>query len=257
MVTNRRKALSRKNQPKTFEEYIAEEGKDLKGALATEKAEARAELERDSTNTGALGTKLKGSGLSGGGYEDYMRSRAEISAKERIDAAKHESELKRLSNRTGYAKYLSEHEELQNKLADSMIDKLSVEAAPDYETMLDKFLSAGLTEERAVIAASTAYEKAADNAVYRAIAFAKSNSLTPYRAKQYAISIGLGEDLADRVYEAAFTLSQDTELNYQNLSAEEFNDYITKRGEAYMNYRVGKELERKIIKERTNNYYEG
>jgi hypothetical protein len=60
MVTNRRKALSRKNQPKTFEEYIAEEGKDLKGALATEKAEARAELERDSTNTGALGTKLKG-----------------------------------------------------------------------------------------------------------------------------------------------------------------------------------------------------
>lgn len=257
MASNRRAALSRKNRAKSFEEYVAESGKDLTGALAEEKAEAKATLERDATNTGALGARLGGSGLSGSGYEDYMRSRAELSAKERTEAAIHESELKRLSNTSGYTKYLNDREEVQNKLADAMVDKLSFEAIPDYDSMLDKMLSAGLSEERAVIAASTAYENASENAVYRAIAFARGNYLTAARAKEYAISIGLSEELAERVYEATHALSQNVKLNFQNLSLDEFNDFIKKRGDAYMGYRTGKELETKMIKERTTNKYEG
>ena len=256
MAKSKREELIRKNEPQSFERYIAEFGKDAKALLATKEADIKASAITSSTDSGALNEKLTSSGLSGSGYEDYLKSRVELSTRARLDAARHESELAKLENRQGYARYLSHHDAVQEKLAEELTEKLSLEAVPNYEKMLSTALSAGLTEERAVSTAASAYEKASNYSVYKAIAFARKNDLTPLRAKQYALAIGLGEDLAERVYEATYTLSSDAAPSYQSVSAEEYIDYLIKRQNALTDYKTGTELENKTIEERTKNYYE-
>lgn len=239
MQKERIRKLSEKNRARSYEEYAAEFAKDGQSEVRRAKSETEAELLRDAANTGALGERLSKSGLSGSGYEDYLRSRAELSAKERMDAARHSAAITDLQNRSAYAKYVSRHEEVQSKLADNMIEKLSREAAPNYDKMLSAMLGAGLTEERAEIAAESAYKNASDYAVYRALNFSKQNRLTPLRSKSYALSIGLGEELAERVYNAMTTLMADPYEQYRNLSSEEYDDYIFKLWEATLDYTNG------------------
>ena len=241
----------------SYSEYLADYGKDHSAVTDEALAEVRTDLMRSDPTVGALGESLSSDGLSGSGYADYLRKTGTVSARAKMDAARHESELLQLENRSGYAKYLSQYDAVQAKLADEIVDKLSVSDVLDYDEMLNAAIKAGLTEDRAVIAAGTALRQASDNAVYRAIAFAKSNSLTPLRAKDYALSLGLPDELAERVYEAVWALSENLGRNYQSMSTEDFNNYIVKLSGAYDDMRTGEELEKKAIKERTNKYYEG
>lgn len=241
MNPSQKKKLA-KNRSKTYEEYVLERGINAKADLLEAEASIKADTAVADTDYGALAEGLGKKGLSGSGYEDYMRSRVNLNAKGRLAAAMHASELTDYEGRSGYAKYMSDYEALQEKLSKSIIEKLSLEEYPDYDTMLNYAINAGLDGERAKIAASTSFKTAKDNSVYRAIAFAQNNGLSAYRAKKYALSEGLSYEDASRVYDAVKLLVSDTYEQYYTLGAEEYIDYLKERAEAKEQYKLGKKL---------------
>lgn len=232
----------KKNAPVGYEEYAQDLLRAARESETEAKANAKASVIKNSTGAGATSERLAESGLSGSGYEDYMRSRVKLNAEKAASKAEESRLLSENLAKEGYAEYISEYDKLQTKLGESVIKQLSREPKPDREKMYDRALSAGLSDERAKMVADRAYEKAAANAIARVTAIAKENNLTAYRAKLYALSEGLDEAAADQVYNAIFTLKLNPKKHFENYTAEDYVEYIKRKVEAEKKVRSGKNV---------------
>ena len=227
------KKKAERNRKKTYEEYALENSHSADADYLDVKSDVATERALGDGNYGALGERLRASGLSDSGYEDYIRARVELNAESAEAKAAHERELHDYGVRSGYAKYASDYDKLQRKLSAGVIEKLSAEEKPDYEKMLSYALNAGLNGESAKSAAAASFRAATDNAVYRAIAFSQNNGLSAARAKKYALDEGLNEDAANRVYDAVQLLLSDSDEKYYTLSADDYIDYPSAKMDCY------------------------
>lgn len=231
MAQNNRKYedLLLKNEKLSMEQWVAESGVKADNTLLDKSAEAKLGSALDSTDYGKMNEALLSGGLSGTGYEDYLRRMAERRYNSDISEAEGISARLDYKNSGGYQKYLSEYSKLQTKISDSFIKSFAEGGDFSEENAYKKALESGLSHENALYSAVRAVRAAKDRAIEESIAFAKMNALTPYRALEYAKSLGLDDKEAQKVYDAVGTLSDDEKEFFASLTPEEYYNYVKNR----------------------------
>ena len=219
----------KENNSADYDEYLARSGIAAKSNYLDAISEANAALAMKSTDRGVRAENLNKTGLSGSGYEEYIKAQNSAEYQGAYSIASREYAVSDSKNRGGYEKYLSDYDKLQSKISGELIKSFgetlnfSIESA--YKTAIDM----GLNEDNALFAAAKAVSTAKNNAINAAIEFAKLNGLTPYRAKDYAESLGLDKKSAERVYNALTTLSDEEKQFFSSMSPGEYYEYIKER----------------------------
>ena len=223
-MNKRYKDLLSKNAKDSFYTYLSKNADPDNSARAVGNAAVKERL--TSTDYGTLAEKLSKSGLSGSGYEEYLKresKRARDSALllSESDAAENEARA-----RVGYEKYVSEYEKLQGKISDAVIEHFSEGGSVSLEEAYSYAVGRGLSEEYAYYTAAAAVRSASEVAVKKIIAFADKHHLTAKQARRYARNSGLDERYVKQVYEAALSLSEEERVKYSTMSPNDYINYI-------------------------------
>ena len=198
-----------KNEKLTEEQYLAGAGKRPDDILLDKVGAARLSAALRNTDRGSVSDRLSSSGLSGTGYEDYLKRLSVSEYETDTDLALGASTLAASENKSAYQKYLSEYGKLQTKISDSFIKSFAEGRDFSEESAYERAVKSGLSRENALYSAVRAVRAAKDSAIEESIAFARMNGLTPYRAMEYAKSLGLDEKEAKKVYDALSTLTDE------------------------------------------------
>lgn len=218
-----------KNAKLTEEQYLAASGKRPNEILLDGIRDASVASALRNTDRGAISDSLSSSGLSGTGYEDYLKRLGASDLERDINSARGLSAKAAAENTGSYQKYLSEYGKLQTKIADSFIKSFAEGGDFSEKNAYRQAIEAGLSEENALYSAARAVRAAKDKAIDESIAFAKMNGLTPYRAMEYAKSLGLDEKEAKKVYNAVGALSEDEKRFYSSMTPNDYYNYIKNR----------------------------
>ena len=106
-------------------------------------------------------------------------------------------------NLSGYARYLTSHEEGQASLRKQMIDRIGKGGSFNTETAYQIALSSGLTDENAKVVASLGVAAAKEKATSRLLEMILEQRLLAYRAMAYAREMGFNEDEVQKFGEYA------------------------------------------------------
>lgn len=193
---------------------------------------AISDSKKSDTGYGNTAELLANAGLSSSGYADYIKSRARLGFKEKLDMAEDE---KREAELIGDIEYREEEERLKkealmkeerekealekekeklNKLIKTVQSFASVNDVEDYEKLYRYALSLGLPEDIAkeVSEESTmrVREEIRGKNIDKARSVIVSERLTKDQAYQYAKSLGLSTEDAEMLAEFAYKMNQDT-----------------------------------------------
>jgi hypothetical protein len=218
-----------KNEKLTEDQFLASSGQKPNEILLDGINEAKISAALRDTDRGATSERLSSSGLSATGYEDYLKRLGAAEYERSTESALGRSTLAASENRGAYQKYLSEYGKLQTKISDSFIKSFSEGRDFSEENAFSKAIQSGLSRENALYSAVRAVRAAKDNAIDESIAFARMNGLTPYRAMEYAKSIGLDEREAKKVYDAVDTLTDEEKQFFSSMTPDEYYNYIKNR----------------------------
>ena len=216
----------KKNESLSFHEYLSEnsEQKELKRADALKAADTKRRFGDD--NYGNAASMLNDIGLSLSGYADYITA----SARDRYAGEKGKSELDyklgEAKEIAGYEKYISDYDALQSKISNSVIESLINDQEFNLEAAYKKALDAGLSKRRAFESATAGVKGAKEKVYDSAVLFAKLNSLSPKRAKDYATSLGLEEKDAERVYQAILEFGRADKEFLSTLTPDGYYQYV-------------------------------
>lgn len=223
------KSLSDKiksNAPNSYSSYLAKEGKNELYDYYDSIRQAQTTRALSDSDYGKVASSLLSSGLSQSGYSDYLKSNADKSYIKSIAYAEEEKMTDEYKNKSGYEKYLSDFDALQNKIAKSLIESIGKGTNFDYNNAFEKAISAGLEKTLAEQTAYKAISEAKNNTYLAAITFAKANSLTPKKAKEYAKFLGLDDITAERVYQEISVFNKEEKEFYSSMSPEDYYQYI-------------------------------
>ncbi len=188
----------KKNSADSYSMYLAKNGIRSRDDYLDSVAAAGAAKELSEIKNNGMSDSLSAAGLSKSGYSDYLKSENEKTYISAIQKAEREQAVSEYKNTSGYEKYLSDYEKIQNEISKSFIESFGKGDSFDFEKAYAKAVEAGLNNSFAFYAATKGVNAAVKNTVDRAVAFAKLNNLSAYRAKQYAKQLGLPERYAKR-----------------------------------------------------------
>lgn len=218
--------LFNKNRADNYFTYVTKHGIRTNEKYGDTIAKANTDYAVSSSNYGARAQSLADSGLNGSGYEDYLKSEsAKASAKTRKNAelTKKVDEYK---NKKGYENYLSDYNTIQSKISESVIEKIGSGTNFSVEHAFEEAVRAGMSKELAYITAQNAVLKAKENTMENAVKFAKINNLTPAKAREYALSLGLDASYAEQVYNELSSLTEKEKNFYSSMSAKDYYNYL-------------------------------
>lgn len=214
------------NNPKTYLAYLSEDGANGNFAYRDRIATAKNEKALSDSDYGAVASMLLSSGLSNSGYQDYLKSQADKRYLASTAIAENRKKTDEYKNLSGYEKYLSDYDALQNKISKSVLKAISEGGDFNFNNALAKAISAGLSKHLATETASEGVRLAKEQAYISALAFAKANNLTAAKAKDYALFLGLDDNYATRLYDEISTFSENEKAFYSSMSAEDYYNYI-------------------------------
>ncbi len=223
--------LLNKNEEDSYLAYVSKNGIRKTENYYDALADADTVRTLSSTDYGARADKLASSGLNSSGFEDYLKSRVEGEYVERSKRAERGTYKDEYANQKGYLAYLSDYEKLQSSISESVIKDIASKRNFSYENALNEAVRAGISKDLAYVTASKAVKQAKENAYNQALSFAKLNKLSPNKAKAYALSLGLDERYAERVYEEISALSREQKEFFSHMSTNEFYEYIKSKNE--------------------------
>ncbi len=225
-----------KNQKDTFREYENKHGTDPDGAYLTYVKDAKAALGAESSADGGTLSALGERGLLSSGYEEYLKSLDERYMMSKYAEALHKKQLSEYQNRHGYESYLSSFDSLQRKISESVIKELSDKGEMSYEKAIALAVGSGLDEDHAAFAARSGSDAARKNTILKAIDFANTYGLSPYKAKLYASKLGLSDEDLDEVYRAVGALSDRERSKFASMSTENYLKFVEDRLKAEREY---------------------
>ena len=221
------KAKLRDNEADTYEQYLAKSGVDSRGIYLDSIAADMSGREIAKAKSRGLNEGLSSMGLSNSGYAEYLKEAQEKeygAAYERAEGKLAKGEYK---NQSGYEKYLSDYEKLQEKIATSVIEDFASSGSFDIEEAYKRAVFAGANEIYAMEIAGKAKEAAINKAMEKARSFAKMNSLSATKAKKYALSLGLPEFYANKIYREMDGYNESMKEYFTDMTSEEYYNYIT------------------------------
>lgn len=219
------------NAPKSYESYLSERAKHEDVPYYDALRAAKTQSALTDADYGTAASRLLSRGLTASGYSDYLESRSASALAQSTDSAEHARALEKYRANAGYERYLSDYNSLQSKISEGVIKEISGGYDFDFEKALERAVSAGLSKTLAYSTAAEAVRLAKLNAYNEAITFAKLNMLSPYRAKEYALSLGLDEAYAKRVYDEISVFDEDEKKFFSSMSASQYYDYITNKAQ--------------------------
>jgi len=217
-----------KNEKDSYYAYLSKSGirKEEKYYDALAKADTDRALA--SSDYGARAEALTSSGLNASGYEDYIKSMSEERYSDKVRDAERQRSVNEYKNVQGYRDYVSNYEKLQSDISESVIKQIASKRNFNYKDALDEALRAGISRDLAYTTASIGIKRAKENTVKAAVSYAKLNSLSAKKAKAYALSLGLDETYAEKVYMEIANLSNYEKQFFSSMTAGDYYNYIKK-----------------------------
>ena len=218
----------KKNAPMSLHEYIALEGTGTDDGMR-KRGEAERLLAAADTSHGALGESLVKSGLDGGGYEQYLMGQAADKSRELYGAAREASLSAEADTKAGYAAYLSDYENVQRKISDSVIKHFSEGTVFDIDEAYRYAVGAGLSADSATVTAARAVRAAKENTADYVIRLALRTHMSPKQARYHGKKYGLDEQYLKRIYSAVAALSDEEKEYFSSASADTYLKYIERQ----------------------------
>lgn len=216
----------KENAKMSYDTYIADNDNLGEVKYRDKVREINTDKKISDTNYGSLSDSLATAGLSGSGYEDYLKTQTEKTYLKQLNAAIGDLKRDEYKNTSGYQKYLSSFASLQSKISESVIDSIAESGSFDFDAAYKKALDAGISEDLAFHTAARGTALARKAAVENAITFAKLNGLSPLRAKKYAEGLGLEDIYAEEVYDAISTFNMFEKDYFASMTSDGYYEYI-------------------------------
>lgn len=161
------------------------------------------DYKRTRSEYGAVAEGLSDIGLTSSGYSDYLSGQAYSNMQKRKAGAISKYAENEAKNRTGYAEYLKERGEKYEKVLSAAKKSGIVE----LEDAFGYALAAGLDNESAALLAKTVNDTHKKELRDSALEAILRNKFNKKQARQYALSLGLGEEVANELAEYAYTMN--------------------------------------------------
>lgn len=218
--------MLKRNEADTYESYLLKSGIRTDERYYDSLAKADTVRRLADSNYGTTAESLRSKGLNESGYEDYVKSRASTSYYKGVGAAELGKKSDEYENRRGYENYLAGYESLQSKISESVISKIASGMNFNLDDAFGEAVRAGVARNLAYVTAQSGVRKAKENAMYKAIQYAKINKLSANQAKEYALSLGLEETYAKNVYKEISALTENEKNYYASMTAGDYYGYI-------------------------------
>lgn len=193
-------------------------------ALAAELSAAHADYKKSLSNHGSRAESLASAGLMGSGYADFLSTGAAKALSDRIRAADKGYSDREAASKSGYSKHLNAEAAARSKLISTAKSKINSEGLVKYEDAYGKALELGLKAEDAEkIARDTTTEMIGERRL-KVISAIVNKRYTGKQAKDYALSLGLPDELAEELAELARKTNQEVKLGNE----ESYLDYLKK-----------------------------
>ena len=186
----------RENNPQSFSTWMRKSGTQMKNTLTPDKS-AVVKIKSAPTH-GRAAEGLFGKGLSNSGYARFLADEAERSFQNAKKVYAEDSASTLEKNLSGYAKYLTSHEEGQASLRKQMIERIGRGESFDTEGAYQIAIAAGLTEENARAAATLGVAAAKERATSRLLEMILEQRLQAARVTEYARSMGFNDEEVER-----------------------------------------------------------
>lgn len=186
----------RENDPKGFAVWMRQNGTQMQNSITPD--DAAATKARSAPTHGVHAERLFEKGLSSSGYASFLADEAERAFKSAKQKYEQDSASALEKNLSGYARYLTSHEEGQASLRKQMIDRIGSGESFDTETAYQIALSSGLTDENARVAASLGVTAAKEKATSRLLEMILDQRLKENRVMEYARSMGFTEEEVEK-----------------------------------------------------------
>ena len=153
--------------------------------------------------------RLAGLGLTSSGYAQYLESLTKEREASRRGGALEKYIENELSNVKGYGKYLEGLSVAEKNLYEKVEQRLYDLSTASYDWAYRYAIESGLSEEDASELAKKTSEAAAGKAINKVLDAIVNKELIERQAKQYALSLGLGETKAAELGEYARKMNSD------------------------------------------------
>lgn len=202
------KRLKKTNEPMSYKDYMKSELSNAGGVFRDTLSRAKSEAVKSHPTYGKSGEALGKSGLTSGGYAEYLSELSKSAYKNATASAEGKYLDAQLAADGGYAEYVKKYTDEQEKLFKSVASELSESGLNDYNAMLDFAGAAGLSLEYAKRAADYARDAITvrrKESVMRAIS---ENRYSGKEAYEYALKLGLSPEIAAELSEYAKKLNE-------------------------------------------------
>ena len=216
----------RDNASDNYTQYLAKSGKDIERIYLDSMAEADANMQIATAGGGAMAQSLADMGLSDSGYAEHLKEKMNAERKSLSESFTNQMAKNEYLNEKGYEKYLSDYEKVQEEISRGVIDAFVASGSFSLEDAYKRAVTAGANEIYAMQTATKARSAAIEKAMNKAIEFAKLYSLSAKKASDYALSLGLPEFYANKVYKEIAGYNKNSMRFFESMTPEEYHDYI-------------------------------
>ncbi len=186
----------KENEPSSFAAWIRKHGTANTNTVTPDAAAtARA---KSAPTYGKNAEWLSERGLQSSGYARFLANEADRSFSAAKQKYASDNAAVKEKNLAGYAKYLTSHEDRQDRLRMQMIDSIESDGSFDLESAFNKAIAGGLTEENARVAAELGVVAAKQRAASRLLEMILEQRLSRVRVEGYARSLGFSEEEVER-----------------------------------------------------------
>ena len=208
----------------SFDEYKHRNGLSDAKSYSDAVGSLYASAKKNSANYGTNNRVINNKGLQNSGYSQYIDTA--LKKKFRTDLAnlKDTYKQKDASARSSYAGYLETQLDKQNRVKDNVMSHLVDNDVVDINTAVAYGMSAGLSEEDALLIGRTAYEVTKQKVLNSILEQTASLGLDKDGAKLLAIKMGISENDADELAEEVAEMLR----YYQNIS-EDYLEFLEQR----------------------------
>ncbi len=206
----------KENTATGYEDWLKTNGIQSEKIYADSIRDITGDYKRTRSEYGAVAEGLSNIGLTSSGYSDYLSGQAYSNMQKRKAGAISKYAENEAKNRTGYAEYLKERGEKYEKV----LAGAQKSGIVNLEDAFSYALAAGLDNESAALLAKTVSDREKKRLRDSALDAIIKNKFNKKQAHEYALSLGLGEDVAKELAEYAYT------MNSSAYYSSDYLDYI-------------------------------
>lgn len=187
----------------SYAEWVERYGTNTERNYSDAIRSANADYRLARSEYGSVAERLGDMGLTANGYSDYLNGKAYSVMQEKKKEAKSDYAEGESANRIAYESYIEKLVADGKETYDGTVERITSAKISDYDEAYEYALAAGLSEKAAASAAREASGAVARQIKEAVMKTVINRSLTETQTREYALSLGLGEEDAAELAEYA------------------------------------------------------